>query len=352
MTSVKLSDRLRAVADMVTPGLVLADIGTDHAYIPIYLTEQKRIPRAIAMDVNKGPLLRANTHIQEHALSGRIETRLSDGLTALRPGEAQSIVIAGMGGALTIRILKNAEASLNRGMASEWNPDSHTSIFNLDGSVSVKDSDDSASAMNSSDSASVVDSGNPVSAMDSGNSVSAMDSGNPVSAMDSGNLAAVKDSSHLGRTWDDLELMLQPQSEVSEVREYLMRSGWRIVREDMVFEEGKYYPMMKAKRLPPMDVHEREHSGESGRDHSRAPGREYSGKHSAGYSQAELAFGPELLRMRHPVLCQYLRKERKTQERILESLEKGQGEKAAARVREIQNQICLIDEALNRYFSD
>ncbi|MCD7746514.1 MAG: tRNA (adenine(22)-N(1))-methyltransferase TrmK [Lachnospiraceae bacterium] len=131
-----------------------------------------------------------------------------------------------------------------------------------------------------------------------------------------------------------------------------MRSGWRIVREDMVFEEGKYYPMMKAKRLPPMDVHEREHSGESGRDHSRAPGREYSGKHSAGYSQAELAFGPELLRMRHPVLCQYLRKERKTQERILESLEKGQGEKAAARVREIQNQICLIDEALNRYFSD
>ena len=58
-----LSERLHAVADLVTPGLRLADIGTDHAYIPIYLVEQGRIPSAVAMDINRGPLAIAKTHI-------------------------------------------------------------------------------------------------------------------------------------------------------------------------------------------------------------------------------------------------------------------------------------------------
>ena len=101
----QLSQRLSSVASMVTAGNCLADVGTDHGYVPIYLYERNVIPRAIAMDVNKGPLERAALHIAESGMKEAIETRLSDGLTALKPGEADSVVIAGMGGPLIIRIL-------------------------------------------------------------------------------------------------------------------------------------------------------------------------------------------------------------------------------------------------------
>ena len=80
----ELSKRLQAVADLVSDGLVVADVGTDHGYIPIYLIETKKSPKAFAMDVNKGPLLRAKEHIAEHGLISSIETRLSDGVRALK----------------------------------------------------------------------------------------------------------------------------------------------------------------------------------------------------------------------------------------------------------------------------
>ena len=102
----ELSRRLYAVAGLVTPGNRLADVGTDHGYIPIYLMEQGLIPHGIAMDVNAGPLERAREHIREHGLEEKIETRLSDGLREIEAGEADTVVIAGMGGALTIRILE------------------------------------------------------------------------------------------------------------------------------------------------------------------------------------------------------------------------------------------------------
>lgn len=100
-----LSGRLQAVADLVGETESVADIGTDHGYIPVFLVSSGQAKRAIAMDVNKGPLMRAQEHIRQQGLKGRIESRLSDGLAALRPGEAQVIVIAGMGGALMERIL-------------------------------------------------------------------------------------------------------------------------------------------------------------------------------------------------------------------------------------------------------
>lgn len=103
----ELSKRLWAVASMVTPGSVLADVGTDHAYIPIFLVEKGIIPAAVAMDINEGPLLRAEENIAEHTLGGKIRTRLSDGVDTLEMSEAESLVIAGMGGGLVIRILKN-----------------------------------------------------------------------------------------------------------------------------------------------------------------------------------------------------------------------------------------------------
>ena len=102
----QLSIRMQAVADMVTPGGRIADIGTDHGYVPIYLVEQNKTDHAIAMDVRKGPLARAGENIVRFGCSDRIETRLSDGLAMLKPGEADTVIIAGMGGLLTIRILE------------------------------------------------------------------------------------------------------------------------------------------------------------------------------------------------------------------------------------------------------
>ena len=107
-----LSLRLRSVAALVSPGLRMADIGTDHAYVPIWLVQTGRIPVAVAADVNKGPLLRAWEHIREKGLEEQIETRLSDGFLALKPGEVESAVLAGMGGGLMIRILREGEETV------------------------------------------------------------------------------------------------------------------------------------------------------------------------------------------------------------------------------------------------
>ena len=90
---IELSKRLQAVANLVSPGMRLVDVGTDHAYIPIYLTEKGKIPSAIAMDINKGPLERAEEHIKAHGLEGRIQIRLSDGLAKLQAGEAVCALI-------------------------------------------------------------------------------------------------------------------------------------------------------------------------------------------------------------------------------------------------------------------
>ena len=100
-----LSKRLLAVASAVTPGNRVADIGTDHGYVPIYLVENGSIPSAIAMDVNRGPLERAVRHIREQGLESRISTRLSDGMTELKSHEADTVILAGMGGDLICRIL-------------------------------------------------------------------------------------------------------------------------------------------------------------------------------------------------------------------------------------------------------
>ncbi|MBQ8307091.1 MAG: SAM-dependent methyltransferase [Blautia sp.] len=103
--AVQLSRRLRAVADMVTDGMRLVDVGCDHGYLPAALVLEGRIPSAIAMDVREGPLSRAKEHIRQYGLEDRIETRLSDGLKGLAPGEGDTLVIAGMGGILMGRIL-------------------------------------------------------------------------------------------------------------------------------------------------------------------------------------------------------------------------------------------------------
>lgn len=101
-----LSRRLQMLADMVTPGNRLVDVGCDHGYLSISLVGSGICPRAVAMDVREGPLAAAKAHIAEYGLDEYIEVRLSDGLAECRPGEADTLVCAGMGGRLMERILR------------------------------------------------------------------------------------------------------------------------------------------------------------------------------------------------------------------------------------------------------
>lgn len=94
----QLPGRLAAVAARVPAGSVVADIGTDHALLPIYLLRGGVCPRAIATELNHGPFLAAKEAIDHSGLKAFIEARRGDGLQVLRPGEAQVVVIAGMGG--------------------------------------------------------------------------------------------------------------------------------------------------------------------------------------------------------------------------------------------------------------
>lgn len=101
----QLSDRLKKVISFVSPCKTVADIGTDHGYVPIELVKTGVAEFAYAMDINKGPLQRAKEHIEQEGLADKITVRQSDGLEMLQPGEADTLIIAGMGGELTVKIL-------------------------------------------------------------------------------------------------------------------------------------------------------------------------------------------------------------------------------------------------------
>ncbi|MDD4111824.1 MAG: class I SAM-dependent methyltransferase [Herbinix sp.] len=101
----QLSKRLQAVAEMVTPGNRVADIGCDHAYTSIYLLTNRISPYVVAMDINQGPLDRAKENVEKYGIDGKISIRKSDGLKMLNPGEVDTILIAGMGGRLMLQIL-------------------------------------------------------------------------------------------------------------------------------------------------------------------------------------------------------------------------------------------------------
>ena len=105
----KLSKRLETVASMVTKGNRAADVGCDHGFVPIFLVESGISPLAVAADVRPGPLSRAKEHIKEHRLEEKIQTRLSDGLANIKPGEADSLIMSGIGGILMMRLLQDEE---------------------------------------------------------------------------------------------------------------------------------------------------------------------------------------------------------------------------------------------------
>lgn len=236
---------------MVTPGNVLADVGTDHGYVPIVLVKEEKIPRAIAMDLRSGPLARAKEHIVQFGLTEYIQTRLSDGVEALAVGEAQTILIAGMGGELVIHILRDGE---NVCRSAE-------------------------------------------------------------------------------------ELILQPQSELCKVRRFLRENHYRLVAEDMVLEDGKYYPMMKAvpeKAGREIGINVKE-TGARMPETDGVPLFQETGRMQEICDR----YGGLLLRDKHPVLCQFLKRQQVQLEAILKEL-KARPDSAA-----IQSRIAEVEKDLS-----
>lgn len=109
--ALKMSVRLKEIAELLrcSEKLKVADVGCDHGYVSIYLVTHGIAKECIAMDVRSGPLSGAKDNIAEYGLSDGIKTRLSDGLKELKPGEADSLVIAGMGGNLMRKILEEGK---------------------------------------------------------------------------------------------------------------------------------------------------------------------------------------------------------------------------------------------------
>ena len=115
---IKLTPRLLTAVSYVRGGRLVADIGTDHAYLPIYLCEQRKLTPvtvgsgetlcAVAADINKGPVERADEHIAAARLTKYIKTVQTDGLTGLDLYDPQDIIIFGMGGELIASILAAA----------------------------------------------------------------------------------------------------------------------------------------------------------------------------------------------------------------------------------------------------
>ena len=105
MDYIHLSPRLQMVADFVPPCACAADIGTDHGYLPIWLAQNKRCSKVILSDINRGPLKKAQENIEKYLPDFPFDLRQGSGISVLKPGDADTVVIAGMGGNLILDIL-------------------------------------------------------------------------------------------------------------------------------------------------------------------------------------------------------------------------------------------------------
>ena len=121
----KLSQRLSAAAEMVRAGAIVADVGTDHAYVPIALCLSGRAVRAVASDIHEGPLSRARENIAARGLCDRIDTVLCDGLFAIESYHPTDVLILGMGGELIARIIDDASFVKKSGLRLILQPMTH-----------------------------------------------------------------------------------------------------------------------------------------------------------------------------------------------------------------------------------
>lgn len=227
----KISERLATVASLIPKGAHLVDVGTDHGYVPIWLLQKQHIVSAIAMDVNKGPLARARENRDKYGFTDVMDLRLSNGLEKLKPGEGDSVLIAGMGGPLMIRIIEEGRRN--------------------------------ASSI---------------------------------------------------QTW-----VLQPQSEIPSVRRYLHEHDFKIIEEIMLKDDGKYYMAMKA-----------------------VPG------HEEPWNELDYLFGKDLLLNQHPVLKEFVEKEMRLYENIVQQLIRSE-QKESERYREVVQYLNNLKQAITYY---
>ena len=124
-----LDTRLRAAADMVPVGARLADIGSDHAYLPIALCLEGKIEYALASDINEGPVASARANIAKNGLAGKIEAIRADGLDKARDFAPECITVLGMGGELIVTILERAEWVRDERITLVLQPMTHAEIL-------------------------------------------------------------------------------------------------------------------------------------------------------------------------------------------------------------------------------
>lgn len=239
MRPVVLSERLRTVAHMVTAGNTVCDVGCDHGFVPVYLVQRGISPRVLAMDLREGPLRAAREHVAAYGLEKQIETRLSDGLHNYKSGEAETLICAGMGGGLMMRILDEEREK----------------------TVSFR------------------------------------------------------------------ELVLQPQSEIEKFRRFLRESGGRILDEEILEEDGKFYQVIRAAGVQPCG--------------DRMPSDAES--RNDELCKLEDRYGPVLLRKKTSVFLSFLEREAAVYEEILANLRKEGLTEEKRKVRYAQVEVLLAD---------
>lgn len=129
MNSLKISKRLLAAAELSRNGVRIADVGTDHAYLPIYLLCEGKISGGVVTDINKGPIERARAHISEYMASDKLTAIQCDGLSAVEPHSVDDIFILGMGGELIAKIISEAEWTKDSGVRLILQPMTHPEIL-------------------------------------------------------------------------------------------------------------------------------------------------------------------------------------------------------------------------------
>ncbi len=206
-----LSYRLQQIANKVKTNSSLADIGTDHAYIPIYLSQRNILKKAIACDISKGSLQKAIDNIKKYNLSDKIETRLSNGLDKISiEDKIDTIIIAGMGGMLMIDIVSNK-------------------------------------------------------------------------------IDICKNST----------LILQPQKDIDKVRKYLHKEGFKIIKDEILKDEGKYYNIIVSEL----------------------------GKEENNYTELDYTFGKFEINEKSPILKEYLEENLYKMENVLKNIDDKKGDK-------------------------
>ncbi len=236
----KLSERLLTIAALVPAGARVADVGTDHAQLPCYLVGTKQAAYVVGTDVHQGPYERARQTVEEYALDEDIAIRWGDGLKVVKPGEVDTVVVAGMGGTAIRKILTEAPEVVG----------------------------------------------------------------------------------HLRK------VLLQPMTNPEAVRLWLQEQGWIITQEDLIYEDKQYYQIIAAEPASLVSPAVRDVVAQKS-------SQEYP---QEAFVELEPFYGPLLIRRRHPLLPDLLRRDLAGLQVVLAQLGKSTQEDVQLRCKEFQRQ--------------